>query len=114
MSYVATTFTRTCGFLIGHGFTTKHDQNNPHNKYTVVVLSVDAKSRRKVEHLPREISKECFLFILHGGTLMLWQSTGRITTAYLSCGLFRSCFVMKLNPGGDPTHPCKHGSHVWV
>ena len=54
---------------LGEGFTTKHEQNNPHDKYAVAVLPVDAKSKRTVGHLPREISKECCLFILHGGTI---------------------------------------------
>ena len=35
MSYVATTFTRTRPDpYLGDGFTTKHERNNPHNKYT--------------------------------------------------------------------------------
>ena len=38
---------------LGDGFTTKHDRNNPHDMYTVVVLSVDAKNKRTVGHLPR-------------------------------------------------------------
>ena len=43
--------------------------------HAVVVLSVDAKSKRKVGHMLREIFKECCLFILHGGMISLWQST---------------------------------------
>ena len=31
---------------LGDDFTTKHERNNPHDKYAVVVLSVDAKSKR--------------------------------------------------------------------
>ena len=58
-----------CDPYLGDGFTTKHKWNNPHNKYAVAVLPVDAKSNRTVGHLLREISKECYLFILHGGTI---------------------------------------------
>ena len=71
------------GSLLGYGFTTKQERNNPHDKHTVIVLSVDAKSKRKVGHLPREISQECCLFILRDGTISLWQSTGRTDTVYL-------------------------------
>ena len=76
---------------LGDGFTRNHKQSNLHEKYAVVFLSVDVKSKRKVGHLLREVFKECCLFILHGGTISLWQST----PAYLSYGLFRSCFVVK-------------------
>ena len=45
------------------GFTTKHERNNSHDKYTMAVLPVDAKSKRTVGHLPREIFKECCLVL---------------------------------------------------
>ena len=38
---------------LGDGFTTKHERNNPHDKYAVAVLPVDAKSKRTVGHLNR-------------------------------------------------------------
>ncbi len=50
-------------------FTTKHQRHNPHDKYAVAILPVDAKTKTIVGHLPKEISKECCLFILHGGTI---------------------------------------------
>ena len=43
-------------------FTTKHQRNNPHD-YAVAVLKTDAEI---VGHLPRELSKIWYLFILHG------------------------------------------------
>ena len=55
----------------GDSFTTKHEQNNQHDKYTVAVLPVDAKSKGPVGHLPKEISKECCLFIPYGGTFTI-------------------------------------------
>ena len=51
-------------------FVTKHQRRNPHDKYAVAVMPVDAKSETIVGHLPREISKECCLFMYHGGTIM--------------------------------------------
>ena len=50
-------------------FTTKHQARNPHDKYAVAVLPVDTKTKAVVGHLPREISKECCLFIHHGGSI---------------------------------------------
>ena len=44
-------------------FTTKHERHNPHDKYAVAVLPVDAEDKKVVGHLPKEISKECCLFI---------------------------------------------------
>ena len=35
-----------------------------HDKHAVAVLPVDAKSKKIVGHLPREITKECCLFVL--------------------------------------------------
>ena len=70
MSYVSTTFTRACGSLyLGDEFTTKHQKNNPHDKYAIAVVAVDVESKSIVGHLPKEISKECCLFILHGGMI---------------------------------------------
>lgn len=36
-------------------FTTKHQKNNPHDKYAIAVVPVDAKSKSIVGHLPKEI-----------------------------------------------------------
>ena len=54
---------------LGDEFTTKHEKNNPRDKYAIAVLPIDAKVAKIVGHLPMEISKECCLFVLHGGTI---------------------------------------------
>ena len=41
---------------LGDEFATKHEKTNPHDKYAMAVLSVDAKVAKTVGHLPREIS----------------------------------------------------------
>ena len=48
---------------------TKHQRRNPHDKYAIAVLPVDTKNEMVVGHLPREISKECCLFIHYGGSI---------------------------------------------
>ena len=50
-------------------FTTKHERLNHHDKYAIAVLPADTKDTMVVDHLPKEISKDCCLFILHGGPL---------------------------------------------
>ena len=52
--------------LLNDELTTKHQRNNLHDKYAVAVLKADAEI---VGHLPRELSKVCCLFFLHGGTI---------------------------------------------
>ena len=48
---------------------TEHEHSNPHDKYVVAGLPVDSKTKNAVLHLPREVSKECCLFIYHKGTI---------------------------------------------
>ena len=50
--------------------TMKYQRNNPHDKSAVVVIPADAKSKKIVGHLLREISKEYCLFILNVGMIM--------------------------------------------
>ena len=56
----------------GNSFTTKHEHNNRHNKYATAVIPVDSKDQPVVGYLLRDITKECCLFILHGG-IILWR-----------------------------------------
>ena len=66
------------------GFTTKHERNDPHDKYAMVLLSVSGcKEQKNSGTVSERGSKESFLFILDGGTctISLWQSTGRTATA---------------------------------
>ena len=51
-------------------FTTKHQRFNHHDQYAIAVVLVDMKDKMVVGHLPREISKECCLFILHRGSII--------------------------------------------
>ena len=50
-------------------FRTKHQKHNSHDKYAMAVVPVDAKVEMVVGHLPREIAKECCLFVYHGGSI---------------------------------------------
>lgn len=70
---------------LGDTFTTKHERGNPHDKYAVAVLPVDSKTKPIVGHLPREISKECCLFILHGG-LITEEVNGKRRQTIAACG----------------------------
>ena len=54
---------------VGDHFTTAHERNNYHDKYTVAVFPVDCKESDIAGHLPREISKVCCLFLLRGGVI---------------------------------------------
>ncbi len=69
---------------LGDDFTTKYQKNNPHDKYAIAVLPVDAKVAKIVGHLPMEISKEC-CFVLHGGTIA-GEVTGRRRKTIEPCG----------------------------
>ena len=53
----------------GDEFLTKHEDSNPHDKYVITELPVDDKVTKMVDHLPREISKEWCLLILHVGNI---------------------------------------------
>ncbi len=70
---------------LGDDFTTKHQKNNPHDKYAIAVLLVDAKVAEIVGHLPMEISKECCLFVLHRGTIA-GEVTGTRRKTIEPCG----------------------------
>ena len=90
---------------LGDGFTTK---------ISTLFLPVDCHSeivppwRMNRQHSLNISLGKCPTFLL------LFPSTDRTTTAYLSCRLFRSCFVVKPWFSKDPTRLCKCGSHVHV
>ena len=82
---------------LGDGFT-KHDRNN--SQYAVAVLPVDCHCHSETVP-PWRMNRQHSLDISLGKcptVLVLFTSTDRTATAYLSCGLFRSCFVVKLSP----------------
>ena len=105
--YVATAFTRMCGMPTRATASPRsvHERNNPHDKYAVAVLPVDCHSeivppwRMNRQHSLDFSLRKCLTFLL------LFASTDRTTTAYLSCGLFRSCFVVKPSPR-QRSHTC--------
>ena len=74
-----------CDPYEGDSLTTKHEHNNRHDKYAIAVIPVDSKNKPVVGHLPREISKECCFFILHGG-IILWVVNGRRRKTTEPCG----------------------------
>ena len=63
--------------FIDDTFTTKHERGNAHDRYAMAVIPDDMKRKRMVGHLPREISKICYLFVLRGGAIV-----GRVTGAH--------------------------------
>ena len=52
-------------------FGTKHHKHNSHDNstYAVAVVLLYTKVEMVVEHLPREIAKECGLFTYHGSSI---------------------------------------------
>ena len=83
---------------LGDSFTTKHERNNPLDKYTVAVLPVNCHSKIIT---PWRVNRQHSLDISLGKrppVLLLFASNDRTATAYLLCGLFRSYFVEKPSP----------------
>ena len=79
-------------------FTVKHEPNNEHDRYAMAVLVVSNGSERVVGHLPREISRICCHFTLHGGII-----TGKVTgrrrrTPRESGGLEIPCIIRIFHP----------------